>query len=709
MDSRSAASSSKNSNSSSDRNRAFKNERYQRSSTSKRYRNRSRSPRSHIHRSVSRTRRRHSDRHKSWTNRNRSPPYDRSPKKQNISRRTPFSFLNKSELESFIDSMCKPKILDSVDEFKDAKLSERNALLDHNYGSNDTDFDDHQSLSAMAHPPSIEIITLDDDSPSNLENQNLSGETLKIDSGLEVQKSELPHTRATLAESSYASQEVDIELSNRLPDEPKVIKDTQAALLSPSRLSKESVDLLEVRDGTIIVCDNISKSSNLRIRKDLFVTGVCPLLDLPERHKSSRINHLESEEEMILESNKDLNCQPASNNNSIIPLNKAIDLFDIEISGKPFTTYNIQKNIVGDCVVECYGNASNSNCLITEGIYHVNHNNNFEVGQSFDCHLSSDSGTSRQGDLLCNDLPETVESSTSDSLMMKEDGNSSEPCLSEDLIDELFKRHSKLKFKVDDKISTYKCAMCPKSYKSDRSLRRHWQDAHTGPQSWICMFCEQNFKSKSMLQTHLSKNKSCHRKRSLYMEENKSKKMKFKAIPLIKEVTIPSTSLNNSDVKDRIRRDKPNLEVLQVCPNRNLGCTELIKKDILHGHKHFCPFVPYVEDEFKITINCNIHLDIEPDKEKCKLVFNGSLHQRGLLFCISKFEEHTKFEVVNTRHAGFEVMQYAYFLTIRTSERLPRNIIPPFRIGFSDDVEVENNLLNGYVKVLIEVYKNNAV
>ena len=146
------------------------------------------------------------------------------------------------------------------------------------------------------------------------------------------------------------------------------------------------------------------------------------------------------------------------------------------------------------------GSASNSNYFIAEGDSQFNYNNNFELGQDFYCHLSSDSDGSRQGDSLCrreasSSDSKTFESSPNNSLFMEEDGSSLKPCLSEDLVDDLYKTYSKSKFKIDDEMREYKCAVCPKSYKSDSSLRRHWQDTHTGPQSWICMFCNKNFKS----------------------------------------------------------------------------------------------------------------------------------------------------------------------------------------------------------------------
>ena len=148
---------------------------------------------------------------------------------------------------------------------------------------------------------------------------------------------------------------------------------------------------------------------------------------------------------------------------------------------------------------------------------------------------------------------------------------------------------------------------------------------------------------------------------------------------------------------------------LQLCPNLQFGCKELVEPELAEGHYLLCAFPPYTEDEIKITMEGTIHLNIVPHKIGSKIVFNASLHERGILFCLTKNEMFTTFEVVKFKDVltGFNETKSKFIIRFISSDPTAMLLMQPIQVGLRDDAEVLNHILAGYVKVNIEVIKSN--
>jgi len=147
---------------------------------------------------------------------------------------------------------------------------------------------------------------------------------------------------------------------------------------------------------------------------------------------------------------------------------------------------------------------------------------------------------------------------------------------------------------------------------------------------------------------------------------------------------------------------------LQICPNLQFGCKELVEPELADGHYLLCAFPPYTEDENKITMEGTIHLNLVPQKIGSKIVFNASLHERGILFCLTKNEMFTTFEVVKFKDVstGFNEIKSKFIITFISSDPTAMLLMQPIQVGLRDDAEVLNHILSGYVKVIIEVIKS---
>jgi len=297
---------------------------------------------------------------------------------------------------------------------------------------------------------------------------------------------------------------------------------------------------------------------------------------------------------------------------------------------------------------------------------------------------------------------------------------------------------SKVEFKpkssinsIKSELSEYKCKVCGKKFKYESSLKRHENDFHNGPQSWPCQFCQKVFTTKSNLQTHLSKAKECNVKREelkaarkLNKTKNLSKLDRINATALKVGTFLVQESLNSNEspnskesrkhpLPQRNQDSQPNSSegdelILQLCPNKKNGCKELIKPNLLKGHFIFCAFPPFKENESKISIEGAIHLQIISRMIGTRLVFNASLHERGILFCMTITEFFTKFEVVKFKDVvcGFNESKSKFIIRFTSSDPTAKLLLQPIQVGLRDDAEVLNHILAGHVKVNIEVIKS---
>lgn len=277
---------------------------------------------------------------------------------------------------------------------------------------------------------------------------------------------------------------------------------------------------------------------------------------------------------------------------------------------------------------------------------------------------------------------------------------------------------------VKSELSEYECKECGKKYKSESSLRRHENDSHNPlPQSWPCQFCQKVFQTKSILQTHLSKTKECNEKRAELKAAKKLTKNTnnhdgistsvSKVDTLIKQESLNSKESLKPSIPHRKQTSQANSSesdelILQLCPNKKHGCKELIEPNLLRGHFIFCAFPPFKEDASKICIEGAIHLQIIPRMVGSRLVFNASLHERGIIFCMTVTEFFTKFEVVKFKdvECGFNERKSKFVIRFTSTDPTAKLLLQPIQVGLRDDAEVLNHILAGHVKVNIEVIKS---
>jgi len=275
-----------------------------------------------------------------------------------------------------------------------------------------------------------------------------------------------------------------------------------------------------------------------------------------------------------------------------------------------------------------------------------------------------------------------------------------------------------VKSKTIDKSSDrteFKCDKCGKCYPYSASLRRHVMDVHSGPQAWPCIFCGKVHVTKSRLQSHLSQNQTCKDKRDMYKEANKLKNLRLNKLELKNESFENQSESQNQNTSDESSKSVSKIEnpvqvdeiELQLCPNLEFGCKELIEPDLVAGHHLLCAFPSFMENENTIEIQGTIHLNIKPHKMGTKIVFNASLFKRGILFCLTKNEESTTFEVVkfNDALAGFNEKKSKFSICFRSSDPHPRPLMQPIEVGIQAVAEVSNHILKEYVKVIIKVLK----
>jgi len=260
--------------------------------------------------------------------------------------------------------------------------------------------------------------------------------------------------------------------------------------------------------------------------------------------------------------------------------------------------------------------------------------------------------------------------------------------------------------------SEYKCDRCGKRYPYSSSLKRHVMDVHSGPQAWPCIFCGKVHVTKSRLQSHLSHNQTCKNKRDRYKQVTNVKNLRLNKL----ELELKSESIENqSESPKKMLKIENSVQVssedemeLQLCSNLKFGCKELIEPDLVAGHHLLCAFPSFKENENTIEIEGTIHLNIVPQRMGSKIVFNASLYERGILFCLTKNDESTTFEVVKFKDVvtGFNEKKSKFIIGFRTWDSQPRLLMQPIEIGMKDDAEVPNHILKGYVKVNIEVIKS---
>jgi len=288
----------------------------------------------------------------------------------------------------------------------------------------------------------------------------------------------------------------------------------------------------------------------------------------------------------------------------------------------------------------------------------------------------------------------------------------------------------------------YKCNDCAKSYKFSATLKRHVMDVHSGAQSWPCQFCDKVYSIKSTLQKHLSINRECHEKRDatrlannlkIYKKRRKSDtETNLKIEKTVNEGKVgpvfngnPEPRKSNESLTPD-KSQKPTIKctnltseqdasetdeiIFQTCPNMQFGCKELTEPELASGHVLFCAFPPFKEDDSRILIECAIHLEIVPEKIGSKIVFNASLHERGILFCLTKDELFTTFEVVKFKDvvSGLNDLKSKFIIKFTSSDPTAMLLMQPIQVGLRDDAEVPNHILKGYVKVNIEVIKPNS-